>query len=97
MEKNKEIVVRPADKGGAIVVLSKEYYNRELLGQLCDTNTYLKLKGNPTKEYKRELSDLVLNGSAKNILTKNESKYLIPDTFRVRIIYTVPKIHKNLE
>lgn len=97
LEQNKEIVVRPADKGGAIVVLSKEYYNNELLGQLSDTNTYIKLNGNPTREYKRELSDVIRKGVSKNILNKKESKYLLPDTCRVPIIYTVPKIHKNLE
>lgn len=31
----------------------------------------------------------------KNILTKKEAKYLVPETCRIPIIYTVPKIHKN--
>lgn len=88
-------MIRPADKGGAIVVMSKEYYNTELAGQLSNTNTYIKLKGNPTKEYKRELQELVSKGNMKNILTKKEEKYLIPETCRVPIIYIVPKIHKN--
>lgn len=38
-----------------------------------------------------------MKGVGENILTKKESKYLVPDTCRVPIIYTVPKIHKNLE
>lgn len=32
LEENKKVVVRPADKGGAIVVLSKKYCNNVLLG-----------------------------------------------------------------
>lgn len=88
------MVIRPADKGGAIVVLSKEYYNNELLGQLSDTNTYIKLRGNPTREYKGELYELIQKGSMKNILTKKE-EYLIPETCSVPIIYTVLKIHKD--
>lgn len=52
LEENKKVVIRPADKGGAIVVLSKEYYNKELSDQLCDTNTYIKLKGTQQKNIK---------------------------------------------
>lgn len=32
----------------------------------------------------------------KKILTKKEEKYLVPDVCRVAIIYTVPKLHKDL-
>lgn len=39
--------------------------------------------------------DLVMRGGLKNILTKKEEKYLVPDTCKVPIIYTIPKIHKN--
>lgn len=52
-------MIRPADKWGAIVVLSKEFHNTELLGQLSDTNTYIKLMGNPTNGYKSELYELI--------------------------------------
>lgn len=38
LEENKKVVIRPANRGGAIVVLSKEYYNKELLNQLSDTD-----------------------------------------------------------
>lgn len=93
--KIKKVVIRPADKGGAIVVLSKDYYNTELANQLGDINTYIKLQGNPTKEYKSELHELIQRGKMKNILSEKEEKYLIPDICRVPIIYTVPKIHKN--
>ena len=97
LEKNKEIIIRPADKGGAIVVLSRTYYYEELDNQLNDTNTYIKLRGNPTGEYKEELCDLVYRGRQKGILNKKEYKYLVPDTCRVPIIYTIPKIHKDAQ
>lgn len=83
-EDNKNVVIRPADKGGAIVVLSKEYYNNELMEQLNDINTYIKLRGKPTRQYKSELQELIQRGSKKNILTKKEERYLIPETCRVR-------------
>lgn len=61
LEDNRKVIIRPADKGGAIVVLSKDYYRKELQEQLSDTNTYIKLRGYPTKEYKEELSELILS------------------------------------
>lgn len=91
------IVVRPADKGGAIVLQSKEQYQNELNKQLYNKTTYVKLLGNPTNKYKKELELLVDLGTKKGILNRKESKYLIPEAFRIPIIYTVPKIHKCKE
>ncbi|CAH2327848.1 Hypothetical predicted protein, partial [Pelobates cultripes] len=42
------LVIRPADKGGGIVLLNYCDYRVELLSQLQDTDTYTKLKGDPT-------------------------------------------------
>ena len=95
LEENKQVIIRPADKGGAIVVLSKEYYYEELEGQLEDSNTYIKLRGNPTCEYNDELIDLIQRGRDKGVIHKREQKYLVPDNCRVPIIYTIPKIHKD--
>ena len=97
LEENKEVIIRPADKGGAIVVLAKDYYYEELAKQLEDTNTYIKLRSNPTGEYKEELVDLIYRGKEKGVLNKREAKYLIPEVCRVPIIYTVPKVHKDSE
>ena len=77
------------------MVLSKEYYYEELENQLQDSSTYIKLRGNPTNEYKEELIDLVQRGRDKGVLHKREFKYLVPDNCRVPIIYTIPKIHKD--
>lgn len=97
LTERKDIVIRPADKGGAIVLQSKEQYLTELNRQLQDGTTYTKLLGNPTSKYKKQLEVIVELGKKKNILNAKESKYLIPETCRIPIIYTIPKIHKNKE
>lgn len=55
LEDKKNIVIRPADKGGAIVILSKELYKKEKERQLEDVLTYQKLLSKPTLYYKKTL------------------------------------------
>lgn len=95
LEARKDIVLRQADKGGAIVIQSKVDYNEELNRQLNDTDTYQILPSNPTVRYKKELAKVIQKGSDKGLLNKKETLYLQPKTCRVPIIYTLPKIHKD--
>lgn len=89
-------MIRPADKGGGLVVQTKEVYKVELKRQLEDKETYIPLKSNPTRNYKNELEKLVNKGIKKGLLNKKESIYLVPITCRIPINkYTVPKIHKD--
>lgn len=87
----KYIVIRPADKGGGVVIEAKQEYQEENDCQLQDTSTYVKLLGNPTIQLRKEL------GTKKNILSIKEAKYLIPESYRITVIYTIPKIHKDKE
>ena len=41
------IVIQPANKGSAIIMLDKEYYLCECENQLSDTSTYGKIGNNP--------------------------------------------------
>lgn len=84
LEERKEIVIRPADKGGAIC--------NPLQGSIFITNaettsrhhhiskTSRKLLGNPTIKYKKELEQLVKKGWKKGILNEKEGRDLVPDT-----------------
>lgn len=96
-EERKDVVVRQADKGGAIVIQSKKDYQKELDQQLRDKDTYQKLSSNPIVEYKDDLAKLIEKGIAKGLLNEKEGKYLQPLGCRIPVIYTLPKIHKNKE
>lgn len=97
LKERNDVVIRPADKGGALVLQSKEQYQNELNRQLQDKETYIKLLGSPTIKYKKELEHLVNLGIKKDILNTKELKYLIPHSCRIPGINTVPKIHKCKE
>ena len=52
LKKNQDIIIKPADKGGAIVILNKEDYIKEGMRQLSNTNHYKELE-EPEKTIKR--------------------------------------------
>lgn len=87
IEKNKQIVVRPADKGGGLVILNREYYYGEMQLQLEDNKIYKRMKGDPTSRLKEELSAWVNEGSNNKILTSQEANYLVPHAPRVPVKY----------
>lgn len=62
-------MIRPADKGGGIVLLNKSDYMDEMHRILGDRETYIELPKNPTLEYKKELKNLVAKGFDSCILT----------------------------
>ena len=50
-----DIVIKPADKGGAVVVWRANLYRQEAFGQLCDTVSYRKLDSNPTASHQKTI------------------------------------------
>ncbi|CAJ0918391.1 unnamed protein product [Ranitomeya imitator] len=59
LKDNKQIIIKPVDKGGSIVVLDRDYYMHEIRTQLRDIDTYQPFGNNPTFEISREIRDLV--------------------------------------
>ena len=75
LEARKDVIVRPADKGGGVVILSKEFYINQITEMLSDEETYRKLDNDPTSRYNKELTALVYAGYKKNVLTVKEKRY----------------------
>lgn len=59
LHKNSSIVIKNADKEGAVVVLDADLYKKEASWQLSDITTYRKLKSDPTTSFRNELSTLL--------------------------------------
>lgn len=96
LHNNSSIVMKNADKGGAVVVLDADLYKKEALRQLSDTTTYLKLKGDPTTPFKNELSTLLDRAVAVGIFSSNDKEALIPSFPVMPIFHYLPKLHKGL-
>lgn len=82
-----DIVIREADKGGSVVVLDSEEYNREALRQLEDTTTYCTLHTNPTNLFKTQLSSYLDSGVEMGVLTLKLNLFLL--TIHLSQLFTI--------
>ena len=93
LSKRKNVVIKPADKGGAVVVWRSDLYQQEALWQLPDKSFYAKVD-----------QDLILTNqklvkeTTQDLISKQElpvtAQNLIITTPRTSRIYFKSKIHK---
>uniref|UniRef100_A0A803J7B8 Reverse transcriptase domain-containing protein n=1 Tax=Xenopus tropicalis TaxID=8364 RepID=A0A803J7B8_XENTR len=93
---NPNIIIRPADKGGGVVVLNYSDYRLEIINQLSDTVTYQKLEKDPTGIYKKQIDASLHLGLANGFINTDTFNFLIKEYPVCPILYTLPKIHKSL-
>ncbi|CAJ0940184.1 unnamed protein product [Ranitomeya imitator] len=96
LRKNKSITIKPADKGGALVVMDTSQYVSEIRSQLSDGDLYEKLRVNPVQEFKLELEAIIDEALSMGIIDVKLAKFLKVEHPVVPILYTLPKIHKDL-
>ncbi|XP_077492345.1 uncharacterized protein LOC144103522 [Amblyomma americanum] len=65
LQKNEAIVILPADKGNATVVLDRTEYIKKMSALLEDKNTYTKINRDPTRKIEAELQKLLADGVPK--------------------------------
>ena len=97
LESRKDIIIRPADKGGAVVVMSLDKYDQGIKSQLMDTNHYTALPSNPTACVKNKIDNFIEASHKRGFITDKEKTFLVNDHPVCPVIYGVPKIHKTLE
>ena len=87
-------MIKEADKGGALVILDKEFYERKLImaDHLNDPSTYAKVKDNADKKTMSSLTKLVQKH--EKCFTKGEKKYVLDPNWKSSEFYIRPKIHK---
>lgn len=78
LEDRKDIIIRAADKGGGIVLMTKKYYTEEMGRLLADKTTYHLLTRNSICEFKSKLELLIKKGV--KILNEKEAQFLIPSS-----------------
>ncbi|CAJ0949911.1 unnamed protein product [Ranitomeya imitator] len=93
---NKQFVVKPADKGGAVVVMDRQYYVNEIRSQLNDSDTYLRITHDPTSDITKEILTLSHRFCSLGVIDNKLGEFLINPYPICPVLYTLPKIHKNL-
>ena len=89
------IIIKPADKGSATVIMNKCDYIFEAKRQLSDSRHYRKLSAPIYQKTARKI-DNVLRKMINNGIFEKEYEYLRPPANpRERRFYLLPKIHKD--
>ena len=94
--KSNEIIIKPADKGSIVVVMSSEYYWKMCQSHLNNEQYYRCLFENDPS---LTLNEKIINYSSKyrSILTDNEHEYFINHNYKTSNSYMNPKLHKSKE
>ncbi|XP_063044279.1 uncharacterized protein LOC134438605 [Engraulis encrasicolus] len=95
LQKDGELIIQNADKGGAVILLKRESYEREIQTQLKNTKFYRKLDSNPTLKFKNLVHEKLNQLMEMGHITKNEYAYMKVDYPITPVFYTLPKIHKQ--
>ena len=95
LRNNRNIVIKPADKGGATVVLNTTDYIKEAEKQLSDARFYKELTNDPTKDNNTIIMDHLTDLCGSGEIHGDTLDYLTITKPRTAQLYLLPKIHKG--
>jgi hypothetical protein len=93
LQGNKGIIIKEADKGGAIVIMNTEFYAKKMSEMLQDPETYTLIDGDFMKKTVQMINSLIR--TYPNCLTDKEIDYVKNFKMKISNLYGLPKIHKS--
>ena len=93
----KAIVIRPADKGSAVVIQNHSDYRKEVMRQLEDAKFYKHLDKEPTASNNATIREAVKTLRNQGVINDKTAADLVETKAKCPHFYTLPKIHKNAE
>ena len=94
LSSNETIVIKPADKGGAVVILSASHHQSMIMQHLLDESTYKKVDS--CIDSKTQSNLLRFLRKYKMCFTEPEWKFLNDKHHEVSNFYGLPKIHESM-
>ena len=88
-----DIVIKPSDKSGGIVILNKDDYERECLKHLTNETFYEEVAEDPTPVYRSNIDTLTDSLKEDGLISSVEEDNLKKGN-RTPLFYTLPKVHK---
>ena len=92
---DKDIIIRPADKGAGIVVMNAVDYLDRLQREVSDSSTYTPTEKEQTNMAHKKVKNLADKLLRKGYIGKYLHKYLIPTRPRPGHLQGNPKLHKE--
>ena len=91
---NEEIIMKPADKGSIIVIISPDYYWNICQSHILDTSYYRMLNDtDPSNIVQQRVTQF--SDKYKSMLTLKEYNYLTKRKHEISDFYMLPKLHKS--
>lgn len=95
LQENRDIIIKPDDKGGSIVIMNTTDYINKINNQLQKSKYYKKLRTNPIPALRSEISGYIDHLEHRGYISKQVAQFLQPtNPPRTPIFYGLPKIHK---
>ena len=95
LKRNTEVVIREADKGSAVVVMSRERYIAEANRQLSDTDVYQQVSSTVFFDVIEEVKDILSRLRKSGVITKDMAAYAVPVDSKPARFYILPKVHET--
>ena len=96
LRNNKNIVIKPADKGSTTVIMDKSNYINEGYLQLSNSKHCKKINEPVHPKVTSKINKILDKIKQDKLLTKKQVEYLmVPENPRDRKFYLLPKIHKE--
>jgi len=96
LKSNKSIVIKPADKGGAVVVMNRNLYEQEGLRQLTNPKYYTEIPETVCTDTVERINEILTHLNNIGFINDDQYSYLfalVPA--EPRSFYLLPKVHKD--
>ena len=94
LAKDDDIVILPADKGRATVVMDRKDYSAKMLTMLGDRDTYQLMAKDPTTSLENRMNSVLLRLQREDRLSSKTYYHLRSSAAGVPRLYGLPKVHK---
>ena len=97
LKSSRDIIIKEADKGSAVVVWDKKDYCREAYNHLDDAVVYEKLQQDSLSRVSDQVKEALKPLLDKGYISGKNVEYLVASRPRLGRFYLLPEIHKRLE
>ena len=94
-KRNIEVVIREADKGSAVAIMSRESDIAEDYRQLSDTDVYQQVSNNVLIYVIEEVMYIPSRLQRSGVITEDMATYAVPVDKKPARFYLIPKVHKS--
>ena len=95
LKSHPNVVIVPADKGGATVAMYKEDYHQKMMNILSDTNTYMPLDRCPLTKLQTKANTLIGLLRKEDVIDESKRRKMIAYNTQTPRIRAQPKAHKE--